>query len=344
MQRVFWSGFPGPCGGANTECYHTARLLREAGVPLTFVPTVGAGHEYKSDLLALGCDVVECAFDKLGTVDGLSGSTVISMCNSFFATNAHFYKQIGCKVVWVNCMTFCLPEELAQYRRHGMFDKFVFQSEWQREQISPSLRKFGYMEHQGHLIRGAFFPDMFPFNPRSHLPGTEFVFGKLSRMKLDKYSSNLWPVFRSVAYKPRKVRVMAWNDEVQQKCGTPPDFAECLDPCAETSQDFLSSLHCLIHINGGAGENWPRVGLEAMASGVPVIAQNQWGWKEMVKHGETGFLTSDNVSEISYYATLLAYDEKLRLDIAEAAYERVKVLSDPETIWPKWQEMLEELQ
>ena len=27
-----------------------------------------------------------------------------------------------------------------------------------------------------------------------------------------------------------------------------------------------------------------------MAAGVPIVAQNDWGWREMIEHGVTGFL------------------------------------------------------
>ena len=77
-------------------------------------------------------------------------------------------------------------------------------------------------------------------------------------------------------------------------------------PMAISVQQFLSTLHCLLPVNGGARENWPRAGLEAMAVGVPIVAQNDWGWREMIEHGVTGFLGS-NDCELAHYAACLAY-------------------------------------
>jgi len=94
-------------------------------------------------------------------------------------------------------------------------------------------------------------------------------------------------------------------------------------------------------INGGAEENWPRVGLEAMSAGVPVIADSSWGWIEMIQHGKTGFLADDHKRH-AVYAAQLATDEALRLEISENARSRlVNVLANPEMIWSRWKELFE---
>ena len=58
-----------------------------------------------------------------------------------------------------------------------------------------------------------------------------------------------------------------------------------------------------VRVNGGARENWPRAGLEAMAAGVPIVAQNDWGWREMIEHGVTGFLGGDDCELADYVPT-----------------------------------------
>ena len=74
----------------------------------------------------------------------------------------------------------------------------------------------------------------------------------------------------------------------------------------------------MLGLNGGARENWPRIGLEAMAAGVPLVCQNQWGWKEMIEDGQTGFLTNSD-EEMAFRLAQLAYDEDLRQAIIERA-------------------------
>lgn len=82
----------------------------------------------------------------------------------------------------------------------------------------------------------------------------------------------------------------------------------------------------------------------AFASGVPVVAQNQWGWREMIQHGETGFLGNCD-EELAHYTAMLAYDERLRMRIVHAARERlVEELASPEIIWAGWERMFRGLE
>ena len=74
----------------------------------------------------------------------------------------------------------------------------------------------------------------------------------------------------------------------------------------------------MLGLNGGARENWPRIGLEAMAAGVPLVCQNQWGWKEMIQDGVTGLL-ADSDEEMAFRLAQLAYDEDLRQAIIDAS-------------------------
>jgi glycosyltransferase involved in cell wall biosynthesis len=75
-----------------------------------------------------------------------------------------------------------------------------------------------------------------------------------------------------------------------------------------------------------------------------VVAQNRWGWKEMIRHGETGFL-ADSHDELAHYAARMAYDEDLRMDIIHRARRALeKQLADPAAIWSGWQRLFESLQ
>jgi glycosyltransferase involved in cell wall biosynthesis len=90
-------------------------------------------------------------------------------------------------------------------------------------------------------------------------------------------------------------------------------------------------------------ENWPRIGLEAMACGVPIVAPREGGWCEMIDHGETGFLAS-SAEELGKYGTLLARDEPLRLRIAAQARHKLETeLANPDLIWAGWQRLFASL-
>ena len=133
------------------------------------------------------------------------------------------------------------------------------------------------------------------------------------------------------------------DDRTQEKLGEPPLWADCLTPMALPARDFFRQLHCTLPVNGGARENWPRVGLEAMAAGVPIVAQNNWGWREMIEHGVTGFLGSCD-EELAHYSATLAYDEDLRMNMVHAARERlVGELANPDVLWAGWKQLFESI-
>ena len=112
----------------------------------------------------------------------------------------------------------------------------------------------------------------------------------------------------------------------------------------QPAAEFLQSLHVLVQSNAAAVENWPRVGLEAMAAGVPLVVDAKGGWLEMLRHGRTGYLCRTD-DELAYYAARLAYDEghRLRL-VARARAALVAELADPHVLWPQWQELFESLE
>ncbi len=97
----------------------------------------------------------------------------------------------------------------------------------------------------------------------------------------------------------------------------------------------------MIQASDAAQENWPRSGLEAMATGVPIVAHNKWGWREMIIHGQTGFL-ADTEDEMAYYAAKLAYEEGLRQFMVRAARKHLEEnLASPERIWAAWQKVFQ---
>ncbi|MFH1265977.1 MAG: glycosyltransferase [Planctomycetota bacterium] len=318
------------------------RLWRQFGIDVTFIPTWKPTETWQARLEGIGCRTVQTSPDDLDDVAGLRGSTVVSFCNTNFLRQAQRFRALGCKIIWVGCMNWLFSEERRHYRRHGPFDRYVFQSAYQQSELAPQLARFGVKPDECHRIRGAFFWDEFPFQPLRHEPKTPFVLGRLSRAARDKYSKNTWAIYGRVPH-PVKARLMAWNAQVENKLGKPPAWAECLPAGAETSRQFLGTLHCMVPINGGAGENWPRCALEAMAGGVPIVAENKWGWREMIRHGQTGYLASTD-DETAYYAARLAYDEDHRLQIVHPARQALQdELAHPEETWAGWQRLFEEM-
>jgi len=70
-------------------------------------------------------------------------------------------------------------------------------------------------------------------------------------------------------------------------------------------------------------ESFGLVALEAMASGVPVIASDVGGLPEVVEHGETGFLAPVGaVERMADYAIQLLSDPAMRASFSKAAHQR----------------------
>ena len=343
LPPVFVMGYPGDVGGAGAECWHAVKLWRRSGLRVTLVPMGPANARWRARLDRIGCATVETSPETLGDVPGLAGATVVAVCNEHFLRNASTLRDLGCRLVWAGCMCWLFDAERRHYRARGPFDAYVFQSEYQRKCLAGELALLGVPEDRFHLVRGALDMKEIPFAPRARADGEPFTIGRLSRADPAKFSVQTWEVLRRVAVWPKRARVLGWSDKVQAKLGAPPEWAEVLPPGAEPATQFLQSLHAMVQINGGAQENWPRSGLEAMAAGVPVVVQNQWGWREMIEHERTGFLCSDCPSEIAYWTGRLGRDEEFRQRIARQARARVEELTNPETIWAAWRSIFERL-
>ena len=341
--HIFFLGYPGPMGGANTECWHTAKVWRQAGIDVTFIPTWGCDPATEARLAAIGCSTLHVASaEALRTLPTFAGSIVVGMCNNNVTRARQALLDLRCRLVWVNCMTFLFPDEAATWRIRPA-DAYVFQSEFQKNELEKHLLPLGYNHGMGHLIRGAFALDEIPFRPLPHKPGDDFCIGRLARPDLDKWSSNHWHILGRVPYAKRRGLAMGWNAGLERKCGQRPPWAETFPPQQIAVPAFLARCHAMLGLNGGARENWPRIGLEAMAAGVPLVAQNEWGWREMIVDGETGFLTNSD-DEMAYRLAQLAYDEDLRLELAANAYDHLLHLADPERIGGQWLNLFESLQ
>ncbi|QDT14242.1 glycosyltransferase [Alienimonas californiensis] len=335
--RVFLIGYPGEMGGANTEAWHTIQLWKHAGLDVHLVPTWGCEPRWRDRLDALGFTTHSAAPEDLEAVPGLAGAPAVGFCNDQFLAHAHRLRALGCPIVWVNCMTFLFEHERRFFQEHGPADAMVYQSEFQRGQLEPQLAPpDGAPPGNGHLIHGAFDVGEWEFQPRPHAAGEAFCVGRLARPDIDKWSSNTWTIYGRIQYPHRRALIMGADERTMDKLGPAPGWASVLRPAALPVSQFFANLHCLLPVNGGARENWPRAGLEAMAAGVPIVAQDAWGWREMIEHGVTGFLGGCD-EELAHYAATLAYDEPLRLRLARAARERlVEEFANPEVLAAAW--------
>lgn len=333
-------GYPSDVGGASVEIWHTAKLWRRFGLRVTFIPTWKACPGWKDKLGAIGCQTLQCNPERLVRMRELRDGIAVSFCNSRFFRVAPCLRENGCKLIWANCMNWISPEEESVCQAMGPFDAYVFQSGYQRTTLEEKLKQYGYDESLGHQIRGAFDPDEFPFAPRTRQAGEPFIVGRLSRSDPDKFSPDTWDVYGRIP-DPKQVRIMGWSRRVRLRLGDPPSWAICTKVGAKPPLDFLRMLHCMAQRNGKAVENWPRVGLEAMAAGVPIVAEARGGWTEMIEHQQTGFL-ADSPEEFVAHIAHVQNDEALRIEIAKAARRHLEQsLAEPESVWEGWKTLFE---
>ena len=179
--RIFVIGYPGEIGGACTELWHALRLWQRFDVQVTLIPTWSAEKSWRVRVDELGFTTADAGPDTLDQIDGLAESIVVSFCNGPFLQIADRLRGLGCRLVWLNCMTWPFEQELKLLKSIGPFDAYVFQSQFQRQMLEAKLTPLGYRAELGHHIRGSFIPDDWYFAPRSHGDGEPFVVGRMAR-------------------------------------------------------------------------------------------------------------------------------------------------------------------
>ena len=91
-------------------------------------------------------------------------------------------------------------------------------------------------------------------------------------------------------------------------------------------------------------EGLPNTIMEAMAAGVPVVASDIWGNRELVVHGETGFLAPlGDRATLARYANKLLDDPELARRFGQQGRERISKEFTIETMVDKHAALYREL-
>ena len=140
------------------------------------------------------------------------------------------FRRLGCRIVWLGCMNWLFPEERLHYRKCGPFDRHVFQSRYQQEQLTPQLRRFGFQESQGQRDpRGAgsaksFLSALWPTARARSSPSDASAARPPTSSR-----PRTWAIYAKVPH-PLRVRVLGWAAEVEARLGPPPRWAACFPP------------------------------------------------------------------------------------------------------------------
>ncbi len=92
------------------------------GVDVELIPTWGCDEAWKARVEALGCRTHVVGPDQLDRVPNLPGSPVVSFCNSQFISHAEQFRDLGCPLIWANCMTFMFDHERECFAKIGPAD------------------------------------------------------------------------------------------------------------------------------------------------------------------------------------------------------------------------------
>lgn len=160
--------------------------------------------------------------------------------------------------------------------------------------------------------------------------GRPFTVGRLSRDVGGKHHGPDAALYKTLVKRGMQVRMMGAT-VLQPVLGDVPGI-ELLAAGAEPAASFLQGLDCFYYrTHDDWKEPWGRVLMEAMASGVPVVAHRRGGYSEFIRDGENGFLFDEPAQAIEVIEQL-RQDAALRARIAAAALDTVQRLCGPEAM------------
>jgi glycosyltransferase involved in cell wall biosynthesis len=136
--------------------------------------------------------------------------------------------------------------------------------------------------------------------------------------------------------------MLGFGDPSIEKIGQPDSWIETFKDQSELGQKEFYRQADIILQPTDTTENWPRIGLEAMASGSVLIVDNRGGWQQMIQHGVTGWLCDDE-QDFVRYASQMAGNPNQRLEIALAARKRLDEIAGKESCAGSWRDILSQL-
>ncbi|MEM6258617.1 MAG: glycosyltransferase [Planctomycetota bacterium] len=339
---LFVYGFPGLYAGANTELHHQILLWQSMGINTHLIPDKAG---FKQEPLYPEMEEIGVIIHQQNQFDAiLPGAPVLGFCNEQFLIKIDTIRQYTHYTVFVNCMTWLFDLEKRRHRE-GKISLFLFQNDEIRKKNQALLRKINPDPDIHYLTFQPYFEtEVFPFvsvdqriADGSNRP---FTIGRISRQDADKFSADTVRVWEGIESPVSKRGVMlGFGPESERKIGKPPEWVETFINQTELSQqDFYKQVDVIVQPMDTT-ENWPRIGLEAMSSGCVLIVDNRGGWRQMIEHGETGWLCN-SPEDFIRYATRMANEPEKRAEMAQTACHRLHELSGKPIAQSAWSEVL----
>lgn len=155
------------------------------------------------------------------------------------------------------------------------------------------------------------------------------VVGRLSRDVVGKHDPQDVALYRLLAARGIRVRIMGgtclrpWLGQVEG--------VELLPSGAEPVVPFLRGLDAFVYRTGSFVEPYGRVVLEAMASGLPVVASASGGYAEQIVSGHEGYVVQTQEEALQCLLRLAA-SPALRQQVGEAARRKAIAVHGPVAI------------
>ena len=334
-------GLPLPIGGAGGESGCAALLWRKSGVDVTILPVapIKPDNPWPKRLSDAGCEI-EPPFFNGSPPACLKDAIAIDFCCEKACRSWPELTKRGCRLIHVPCHCSVLDHEDATFR-HWPPNALVCQSQFQRHVLQLQYSSYGVKEVR--TIRGAFDSTLFPYLPCLPYQNSQFIVGAIGRDDIRKWPSRIVRALKIAKESVQKLRgrLLGWTPAMEKASGKLPLWVYNFPPGNMPPDFFLYDCHALLCMSDYC-ENWPRVVLEAMSSGVPVIADARGGYLEQIIHGETGFLVTDE-KHAAIVIQEIASDENLRRRIAENARCSLDKMVDEEAIAAGWSELFASL-
>ena len=338
------AGFPSQLGGADTELDHQISVWSKMGLEIHLVHT---GKELDANLRKIAIDLETRPGVKIHEPRDwkrFKGMPVISYCNDVFLKSLNDIREFASEIWWVNCMSWVFDSE-RDAQRAGLIDAHIYQTSRNMARIGAEL---GSLQEghpwNGYLVPPYFDASRFEFCAQKHVDPEAFTFCKINREDVDKYHPSIWWLYNTmVAPQLKEGIVMGYNPErMDQKCGPPPNFVECLRAGARPVTEIYERSLALIHwADPRQTENLPRVAFEAMATGTILIGDNRGGFCDQLQDGVTGWLCSSD-REFVYKASRCAFEMDERIEMAIAARDDLETNWGMEAAMNNWENFFNE--
>jgi glycosyltransferase involved in cell wall biosynthesis len=159
--------------------------------------------------------------------------------------------------------------------------------------------------------------DIERFRPSTGTHHAPFTVGRLSRDIRTKHHEDDPRLWRALARAGVRVRIMGGTC-LAAELGDERNV-ELLPAGSEDAATFLRSLDCFVYrTSAGWFEAYGRVVMEAMATGLPIVAGENGGYAEHLRDGENGYLARDTDDAVERVLALAA-SPAVRLRLGKAA-------------------------